>query len=269
MNIKKKTTRKILIILVAMLTLTIISVHNKGETVVTNAQALSTKKIGWGIKRNDNHQQPDLGKANKELLEKNNGISMGNDSDKNIYLTFDEGYEAGYTEQILSTLKENNVKATFFITAHYLNTQPDLVKQMIEEGHIVGNHTVNHKSMPTLSDEQINSEVMDLHKSIYEKFGYEMKYIRPPKGEYSEKSVEYCNTLGYTHVMWSFAYDDWDENKQGREEYAKKKILNNIHNGAVILLHGNSKDNTNILDYCIKEIKNMGYNFSTLDEFER
>ena len=96
-----------------------------------------------------------------------------------------------------------------------------------------------------------------------------MKYIRPPKGEYSESTVAYTNTLGYTTVMWSFAYDDWDENKQGREEYAKKKVLDNIHNGAVILLHGNSKDNTNILDYCIKEIKNMGYEFSSLDQFER
>ena len=269
MNIKKKTTRKILIILVAMLTLTIISVHNKGETVVTNAQALSTKKIGWGIKRNDNHQQPDLGKANKELLEKNNGISMGNDSDKNIYLTFDEGYEAGYTEQILSTLKENNVKATFFITAHYLNTQPDLVKQMIEEGHIVGNHTVNHKSMPTLSDEQINSEVMDLHKSIYEKFGYEMKYIRPPMGEFSEKSISVTNSLGYKTVMWSFAYEDWNENKQPEEQNAKKKITDNVHNGEIMLLHGNSKTNTNVLGDIIKEIKNMGYEFKSLDEFKQ
>ena len=110
---------------------------------------------------------------------------------------------------------------------------------------------------------------MNLHEVIYNKFGYEMKYIRPPKGEYSETSLKYCNNLGYTTVMWSFAYDDWDENKQGREEYAKKKVLDNIHNGAVILLHGNSKDNTNILDYCIKEIKNMGYEFSSLDQFER
>lgn len=123
--------------------------------------------------------------------------------------------------------------------------------------------------MPSLNNEQIKEEVMKLHTTIYDKFGYEMKYIRPPKGEYSESSVNYCNTLGYTTVMWSFAYDDWDENKQGREEYAKKKILENIHNGAVILLHGNSKDNTNVLDHCIKEIKNMGYEFQTLDNFEK
>ncbi len=123
--------------------------------------------------------------------------------------------------------------------------------------------------MPSLTTEQIKEEVMKLHQTVYEKFNYEMKYIRPPKGEYSEKSVAYCNTLGYTTVMWSFAYDDWNEQKQGREDYAKKKILDNIHKGAVILLHGNSKDNTNVLDYCIKEIKKMGYEFTTLDNFER
>ena len=128
---------KLMAIMFVLVAMTILSTQNKEETILTSAQGLSTKKIGWGIKRNDNHEQPDLGKLNKELIEKNNGIAMGNSSDKNIYLTFDEGYEAGYTQQILAILKNNNVKATFFITAHYLNTQPELVKQMIDEGHIV------------------------------------------------------------------------------------------------------------------------------------
>lgn len=238
------------------------------NTILVNSTALSNKKIGWGIKRADNNEQPDLGKVNKELLEKYDGIAMGNNDKKYVYLTFDEGYEAGYTEKILETLKENNVTATFFITAHYLNTREDLVKKMIDEGHIVGNHTVNHKSMPDLTDDKIKTEVMDLHTSIYQKFGYEMKYLRPPMGEFSERTLAFTNNLGYTNVMWSFAYDDWDESKQGRESYAKEKILKNVHNGAIILLHGNSKDNTNVLDYCIKEIKNMGYEFRSLNEFE-
>ena len=178
-------------------------------------------------------------------------------------------YEAGYTEKILDTLKENNVKAAFFITAHYVNTAPELVKRMLDEGHIVGNHTVNHKSMPDLSEEEIKKEVMDLHVAIYNKFGYEMKYIRPPKGEFSERTLVVTNNLGYKTVMWSLAYDDWDENNQGREEYAKNKILNNIHNGAVILLHGNSKDNANVLGECINKVKEMGYEFKCLDMFER
>ena len=140
---------------------------------------------------------------------------------------------------------------------------------MIDNGNIVGNHTVNHKSMPDIDLETIKSEVMNLHTAVYEKFGYEMKYLRPPKGECSEKSISYTNSFGYTTVMWSFAYDDWDENNQGRENYAKEKILNNVHNGAIILLHSNSKDNSNILDEIIKNIKEMGYKFKSLDEFEK
>lgn len=140
---------------------------------------------------------------------------------------------------------------------------------MISDGHIVGNHTVNHKSMPDLTDDIVKSEVMNLHTAVYQKFGYEMKYIRPPKGEFSQRTIDITNSLGYTTVMWSLAYDDWDEKKQDRPEYAKKKILENIHPGAVILLHGNSKDNTNVLDECIKEIKNMGYEFRSLDQFVR
>ncbi len=194
---------------------------------------------------------------------------MGNSEKKYVYLTFDEGYEAGYTPRILQILKDNDVKATFFLTAHYINTQEELVKEMINDGHIIGNHTVNHKSMPDLTDDKVKQEVMDLHTAVYQKFGYEMKFIRPPKGEFSERTINITNGLGYTTVMWSLAYDDWDENKQGREEYAKKKILDNIHPGAVILLHGNSKDNTNVLDECIKEIKNMGYEFLNLDKFVR
>ena len=139
----KKIKTKILnlmIILSIILTISIIQTNNKKSTIETNSNTISNKKIGWGIKRNENHEQPDLGKSNLQILEKNNGMAIGNNGDKIIYLTFDQGYEAGYTPQILNTLKENNVKATFFITAHYLNTQPELVKQMIDEGHIVGNH---------------------------------------------------------------------------------------------------------------------------------
>ena len=204
----------------------------------------------------------------KSIIDKYNGIAMGNKDSKKVYLTFDNGYEAGYTEKILEVLKQNDVKATFFITAHYVNSQPELVQKMIDEGHIVGNHTVNHKSMPDISNEQIKSEVMNLHSAIYDKFGYEMKYIRPPKGECSERTIDYTNSLGYKTVMWSLAYDDWDENKQGREEYGKKKVLDNIHSGAVILLHSTSKDNSNILESLITEIQNMGYEFKSLDEYE-
>ncbi len=254
--------------LLCIFTFSVIQSNEQKETITTSSSTiLSNKKIGWGIKRNNNHEQPDVGSVNRNIIEKYKGICLGNNEKKYIYLTFDNGYEAGYTGKILEVLKQNNVPATFFLTAHYINSEPDLVKRMIDEGHIIGNHTVNHKSMPEIDNDTIKKEVMDLHTAVYEKFGYEMKYIRPPKGEYSERTVAYTNILGYKTVMWSFAYDDWDEAKQGREEYGKKKILDNLHNGEVMLLHGTSKDNSNILDTCIKEIQKQGYEFKSLDEF--
>lgn len=243
---------------------------NEIDLLQTSAtSSISNKKISWGIKRGKDFAQPDLGEENKRIINRYNGICIGNSEKKYIYLTFDCGYEAGYTGKILEVLKQNDVKATFFITGHYLNTASDTVKKMIDEGHIVGNHTSDHICMPESSNEEIKEDVMELHTAVYDKFGYEMKYIRPPKGEYSERSIEYTNTLGYTTVMWSFAYDDWDENKQGKEEYGKEKIMENLHNGEVMLLHSTSKDNSNILDECIKKIKDMGYEFKTLDEFEK
>lgn len=274
----KILVKKIAISAIAVVLITgvaILNITENKETVPTSSniepaeiEKLSNKQIGWGLKRGNNNQQPDVGYTNKKILDKYEGIYMGNADKKYVYMTFDLGYEAGYTPKILEVLKQNNVKATFFITANYLNTEEKLVKQMIDEGHIVGNHTVNHKSMPSCNLETIKKEMMDLHTAVYNKFGYEMKYMRPPKGEYSEKTVAYTNTLGYKTVMWSFAYDDWDETKQGREAYGKKKILDNVHNGEIMLLHATSKDNANILDEVIKEIKNKGYEFKNIDKFE-
>ena len=138
---------------------------------------------------------------------------------------------------------------------------------MIEEGHIVGNHTVNHKCLPELSNEEIQKEIMALHGAVYEKFDYEMKYFRPPKGEFSERVIDIVSNLGYKTVMWSSAYDDWNRDRQGREEYGKKKILENIHNGCVLLLHATSEDNSKILGDVIRETRSMGYEFSSIDDF--
>ena len=136
---KNKIIYSALVLIISIFTFSVISINknSKNNTVTTSGTVLSNKKIGWGIKRAENHEQPDLGKTNKELLEEYNGIAMGNNEEKYVYLTFDEGYEAGYTSKILDTLKENNVKAAFFITGHYSNIAGDLVKRMIDEGHIV------------------------------------------------------------------------------------------------------------------------------------
>ena len=163
-----KKSIKILFISILIFLIIILSIvmEQKSKSIETGSNIISTKKIEWGIKRNENHEQPDLGKENRKILEENSGIALGNNEEKTIYLTFDEGYEAGYTSKIL----ENDVKAAFFITAHYLNTNEELVKQMIEENHIIANHTKNHKSMPELPEEEIKEEVMDLHTAIFEKF---------------------------------------------------------------------------------------------------
>ncbi|MGN1299427.1 MAG: polysaccharide deacetylase family protein [Candidatus Scatovivens sp.] len=230
---------------------------------------LSTKLIAWGFRRGENNQQPTLDAEALKIVNKFDGYAMGNKEKNYVYLTFDAGYEAGYTSNILKSLKENNVTATFFITAHYLNTAEDLVLEMIKNGNDVGNHTVNHKCIAQISDEEIKEEVMKLHNAVFEKTGYEMKYFRPPKGEFSEKSLSVIKDLGYTTVMWSSAYDDWDKNKQGRTEYGKKKILDNLHNGAIILLHSTSEDNMNMLDDLLKEIKAKGYEIKSLRDFEK
>ena len=194
-------------------------------------------------------------------------MAMGNNEDKNIYLTFDLGYEGGYTAKILDDLKDRNIKATFFITAHYLNTAQDLVKRMIDEGHTVGNHTVNHKSMPDLSDEEIKTELMKLNQALYEKFGYEMKYMRPPKGEFSERTLSITDSLGFKTVMWSFAYVDWNDDKQPSKEEAMKKIISNLHNGEIMLLHATSKTNSEIMGEMVDKIKEEGYEIKSLEEF--
>ena len=230
---------------------------------------ISKEKHAWGFGRGKEHSQAILDSKSFSALNKYGGIAMGNKDSNKIYLTFDSGYEAGYTEDILATLKKTNVKATFFITAHYLNTAEDLVKKMIEEGHTVGNHTVNHKDITSLSDDELKSEIMNLHTAVVEKTGYEMKYFRPPKGEFSDYTLSFLHNLGYTTVLWSNAYDDWNSENQGRAEYGKKKLLDNLHPGCIILMHSTSRDNKDLLEDFINKARKMGYEFDTLDNFER
>ena len=259
---KEKITRSVFTFIIMAIIIFQFAIMSKAS------QDLSNTLICWGLKRSNNHEQPILDKNSLDILTKNNGIAMGTNDKKVLYLTFDLGYEAGYTAKILDILKENKVTAVFFITGHYLNSQPELVKRMIEEGHIVGNHTVNHKSLSSLTDDEIKNEIMVLHNALFEKFNYEMQYFRPPKGEFSQRVLNIVSGLNYKTVLWSFAYDDWDEAKQNREEYGKNKILDNLHNGSIILLHATSKDNSNILDDVIKEAKKMGYEFKSIKDFE-
>lgn len=183
------------------------------------------------------------------------------ENEKVIYLTFDEGYENGYTGAILDTLKEKGVKAVFFVTMDYVKREPELVKRIIAEGHVLGNHSVNHKSMPTLSVEEQKSEYMDLHNYVKENFNYDMYLFRPPMGHFSEQSLAIASDLGYTTVLWSFAHVDWKVDDQPSHEEALNTTVERLHNGAVYLLHAVSESNTAILGDFIDKAKELGYEF--------
>ena len=221
------------------------------------------KKIAWWIQLNKNHEPSVITNKTKDLIDKYGAIYLGDTSKKNIYLTFDEGYENGNTSTILDILKENKVKAIFFITGSYLKQNPELVKRMIDEGHQIGNHTVSHKSLPTLSDEKVKEEVLNLDRELQAKYNYKSKYIRPPMGEYNERILALCRDIGYKTSFWSFAYKDYDVNNQKGAENAYNTVIKYLHNGGVYLLHAVSKDNTEALDKIIKEIRAEGYTIKT------
>lgn len=216
---------------------------------------------GWGIVRAKDNKTPQADPGAPELLKKYNGIYIADTSKPVIYLTFDEGYEAGYTTGILDCLKKHNVNAIFFITGPYLNQHEDLVRRMVEEGHAVGNHTVGHFSLPTLDDQKMQKEVAELDKVFYEKFKNHMVFLRPPRGEYSERSLKITSEMGYINVFWSFAYKDWDRNGQKGWEYAYNNVMPNLHNGAILLLHAVSSDNAQALDRIITDARKKGYEF--------
>lgn len=178
-----------------------------------------------------------------------------------IILTFDQGYENGYTAPILDTLKEKNVKAVFFLTGDYAKRNSELVKRMIDEGHIIGNHGMKHASLPKLSDEAARDEIMSLHDYVKQNYGYEMKYFRPPCGEYSEQALCTVRDCGYTALLWSFAYCDWDVNDQPERTAALERVTGAAHNGAVYLLHSVSKTNCEILPDVIDSIREAGFEF--------
>ncbi len=224
------------------------------------------QKRCWGILRQPNGQTPKADPGANELLQKYGGMYIGDVNKKIIYLTFDEGYENGYTSKILDVLRNNNVKAAFFITGPYLNEHQDLVRRMVEEGHTVGNHTIHHPSLPEKDDSQIEEEVLGLERAFSEKFGLKMKFLRPPKGEYSERSLNITSKLGYCNLFWSFAYDDWHRDKIRGPEYAYKKVISNLHNGGIILLHAVSKDNADALDMIIKGVRANGYEFGNVED---
>jgi peptidoglycan-N-acetylmuramic acid deacetylase len=190
------------------------------------------------------------------------------DGDKVVYLTFDAGYENGNVEKILDALDEENVKGTFFVLENILLKNHDLIKRMIDGGHLIANHTSKHKNMARIaSKENFETELKSLENVFEREYGASMaKIYRPPEGKFNEDNLKWASELGYKTVMWSFAYADWDNGRQPQPEKALEKILKNIHNGEIMLLHPTSSTNAEIMKDLIKELKGMGFRFATIDE---
>lgn len=231
----------------------------------TDYSTIPDKGYGWGFVRKKG-APPQVTAQEQERLLKYDSFYLGNNSEKNIYLTFDEGYENGFTDDILDTLRDNDVKAAFFVTMPYLEGQSALIGRMIDEGHTVGNHTVHHPNLSECSVEEIKAELDGLNQRSKELYGYEMKYMRPPEGAYSERTLAVARDMGYKTIFWSHAYKDWDVNVQKGADYAVNQVLPYLHDGEILLLHAVSKDNAEALDSIIKQIKEQGYTFRTLDE---
>lgn len=230
---------------------------------LNDLEQLDKTKIGYGQGVQVDEQNRTLGALDfNEKYSKYNAVAISeNSDDKFITLTFDQGYENGYTNVILDTLKEKNIKAIFFVLQDYVEKNPELVKRMIDEGHIVGNHSVSHYSMPTLSGEECQQEIMELHDYMLENFNYEMTLFRPPMGEFSEYSLAQTQSVGYKTVLWSYAYADWDVTAQPDYETAYQKLVTAVHPGAIYLLHSVSKTNAEVLPAFIDKMISMGYEF--------
>lgn len=222
--------------------------------------------FGWGYTRNNDHKVPEVGKY-KEILEKNGAYYADHSGDKDIYLTFDNGYEQGHTADILDVLKEEKVPATFFVTGHYVKDRPDLVKRMANEGHIIGNHSYHHPDFTIINKDTIKKELDELEASVAKITDQKkLQYLRPPRGTFSQNTLQWTKELGYTHVFWSLAFADWKTDQQKGGAYAHKEIMSQLHPGAIILLHTVSSDNAEALKQVITDAKKQGYSFKSLDD---
>ena len=255
---KRKFRSTLLILLVLFLFVTIYQLITRSDVIAVGS---------WGLSFQEDGNAP-TGTVSQSALDAYDAKYIGNTEKKEIALTFDAGYENGCTAQILDVLKKHNVPGAFFLVGNYLEQNPELVKRMADEGHIVGNHTYHHSDMSQISDlasfEKELTAVEELYKNIT---GAEMSnYYRPPQGVYSEENLKMAKELGYRTVFWSLAYVDWNNDSQPTADEAFSKLLPRIHNGAIILLHSTSQTNAEILDELLTKWEEMGYSFISLDD---
>lgn len=234
---------------------------NFTDSIMTSVDlsSLDNSVIGYGQGREcDDCNRPVGAKMFNDQYSVYDGYAIL-DSDKEIYLTFDQGYENGFTTPILDTLKNKNVKAVFFVTGDYARRNHDLIVRMINEGHIIGNHGMDHASLPKLCLEDAEKEIMSLHDYVKKEYNYEMTYFRPPCGEFSEKALAVCQNLGYKTLLWSFAYPDWDVNNQPEPTAAFERVSTAAHGGGIYLLHSVSSTNSQILGDVIDSLQKQGF----------
>ena len=227
--------------------------------------SVNAKDIGWGIPKGENHQQPWPGQEFDDIVRNNAAYYIGPADEMSIYLTFDCGYENGNTPLILDVLKKHEVPAIFFVTGHFMETNPELVKRMVDEGHIIGNHTYHHPDLAKVSKEKFNEELQLIEDKYTEITGKEMvRFLRPPEGHFNQQMLDWAKERGYITLLWSLAYMDWNVDQQKGADYAYDQILARMHPGAIILMHSISKDNAECLDKLIPELRNEGYEFRSV-----
>ncbi|WP_232242955.1 delta-lactam-biosynthetic de-N-acetylase [Paenibacillus sp. GSMTC-2017] len=222
----------------------------------------------FGFKKSVNGNLPSIDEEGfKPIITKHGALFLGETTRKDLFLTFDNGYENGLTSGILDVLNEKKVPATFFVTGHYIKEEPELMKRMVTEGHIIGNHSWSHPDMTQLSIDGIKTELDKVKEQVRLVTGQEeMNYLRPPRGIFNERVLAVSKQSGYTNVFWSIAYKDWDVNAQKGAQYAFQQVTKQLHPGAILLLHSVSKDNAEALGSIIDEARKQGYEFRSLNE---
>ena len=231
------------------------------------AIALPADEMHWGFKKTTDGKSIEMDTKTKELLEKYDAIYEGDTSKKIIYFTFDNGYENGYTESILDTLKKHDIQATFFLTGHYVDSASDLVKRMVKDGHIIGNHSDGHPNMAKLSEQELIKEWQAFDERLSKVVDIERTYYtRPPEGIYNEQVLKVGAENDYRHIFWSIAFKDWERDVRRGGDYAYNELMKQLHPGAIILMHTVSADNAEALPRFIETVKEQGYTFGSISD---
>lgn len=252
-------------ICVLLLSIFIISMYIQYNSVYSANQ---NQPNSWYLKFNKPNTPPEIGELN-EIIQNHNVIYLDKSGEKRIYLTFDVGYDDGNVGTILDALKKHNAKGAFFVLPHFIMSSPDLIQRLIDEGHLICNHTTHHKNMSAVASlSEFKHELTEIEEIFKSETGKDMaKYFRPPEGRFNERTLAFADELGYKTVFWSLAYADWDSKKQPDPEKALGLLLSRVHDGCVLLLHPTSSTNARIMDRLLTELENKGYTFSRIDDY--